>query len=231
MQPRFLGQLGLADVVTAVNAALGFVAVAVAFVDPTLSARVILLAAIADGLDGVIARHRGSSEVGPILDSLADVSSFGVAPAVLVYVVATDGGGLTLTNPFTVVALAVTTVYVSIAVVRLAFYLRHDSDRPETEGVQTTLASTVLAVVLLAGVGTPTVLVALTAAFTYLMVTPITYPDLYARDAVVLGGLQALVVAFPVAFNRLLPRVLLLFALAYLVLAPFFYWRDTDETD
>jgi len=227
MQPRFLGRLGVADSVTAANAAIGFAAVATAMSDPELAARLILLAAIGDGLDGVVARRRGGTEVGPLLDSLADVASFGVAPAALVYVVATDGGAVGVGTPFALATLVVTALYVSMAVIRLAFYMRHDGDRPVTEGVQTTLAATVLAAVYLAGVSDPVPLVGLTALFTYLMVAPITYPDLYARDAVILGGLQALAIAFPTAVNRVLPRSLLLFAVAYLVLAPFVYWRGT----
>jgi CDP-diacylglycerol--serine O-phosphatidyltransferase len=46
----------------------------------------ILLAAVFDGLDGKVARLvNGASEFGVQLDSLADLVSFGVAPAVLVY--------------------------------------------------------------------------------------------------------------------------------------------------
>ena len=46
----------------------------------------ILLAALLDGLDGRIARlTRSSSAFGREYDSLADVVSFGIAPAVLVY--------------------------------------------------------------------------------------------------------------------------------------------------
>lgn len=227
MQPRFLGRLGVADLVTAANAAIGFAAVATATFDPELAARLILLAAIGDGLDGVIARRRGGTDVGPLLDSLADVASFGVAPAALVYVVATDGGAVGVGTPFTLAALVVASVYVSMAVVRLGFYMLHDGDRPETEGVQTTLAATVIAVAYLAGIVDPTLFVGLTGLFAYLMVASITYPDLYARDAVILGVLQALAIAFPAAVNRVFPRSLLLFAVAYLVLAPFIYWRET----
>ncbi len=46
----------------------------------------VLLAAVFDGLDGKVARLvKGTSEFGVQLDSLADVVSFGVAPALLVY--------------------------------------------------------------------------------------------------------------------------------------------------
>ena len=226
MQPRLLGQLGLADLVTVANAALGFVAVALAVVDPGLAARLVLLAAIADGLDGVVARIRGGTAVGPYLDSLADDASFGVAPAVLVYVVATEGSVSGTVSPRFVATVAVPAIYVALAVVRLGFYTLHDSDTPETEGVQTTLAATLLAAGYLAGVTDWVVLLVATALFSYLMAARITYPDLYARDAAVLGGLQLLAVLFPAAASRVFPRTLLLFAVAYLVLAPFFYWRE-----
>ncbi|MEF8806747.1 protein sorting system archaetidylserine synthase [Natronomonas sp.] len=227
MQPRFLGQLGLADAITVANAALGFVAAAVAPADPALSARLILLAAITDGLDGVVARARGGTAVGDYLDSLADVASFGVAPAVFVYAVATDGGFPALETPLGAASVAIPAIFVSMAVIRLGFYMLQDREDPTTEGVQTTLAATILAVLYLAGVTAPAILLGTTALFCYLMVAAITYPELYARDAIILGGLQALTVVFPTVVNRVFPRSLLLFAVAYLVLAPFIYWRGT----
>jgi archaetidylserine synthase len=228
MQPRFLGQLGAADLITVGNAALGFLAGAVALSDPGLAARIVLLAAIADGLDGVVARFRGGTAVGEYLDSLADVASFGVAPALVVFSVGTGGATGLPETPVGVAAVAVPALYVASSVVRLGFYMLHDRDAAETQGVQTTLAATIVAVALLAGVTTPVVLVAAMAVFSYLMVASITYPELYARDAIILGGLQALAVLFPTVGSRVFPRALLLFAVAYLVLAPLFYWRDSD---
>lgn len=227
MQPRLLGQLGLADLVTVANAALGFVAVAVAVVDTELAARLVLLAAITDGLDGAVARVRGGTAVGPYLDSLADVASFAVAPAVIVYVAAAQGRALAFDSPIAIAAIAVPAIYVAMAVVRLGFYTLHNDETPKTDGVQTTLAATIIAAAYLSGITDPAALIGTTALFCYLMVTSITYPDLYHRDAMVLGGLQLLGVLFPSAWSRVFPRSLLLFAIAYLVLSPFFYWRDT----
>jgi len=52
----------------------------------SLAVTLILFAAILDALDGRIARLiKGTSEVGKELDSLADVISFGVAPAFIMY--------------------------------------------------------------------------------------------------------------------------------------------------
>lgn len=52
-----------------------------------LSGIFILLALVADGMDGRLARHFGvSSEFGKEMDSLCDLGSFGIAPAILAYV-------------------------------------------------------------------------------------------------------------------------------------------------
>jgi CDP-diacylglycerol--serine O-phosphatidyltransferase len=51
------------------------------------------LAFVLDGVDGWVARKRGrASVIGADMDSLADIISFGVAPAVLGYTVGLDGG-------------------------------------------------------------------------------------------------------------------------------------------
>ncbi len=51
-----------------------------------LAALLILAAVVMDGLDGRVARRlQTSSDLGKELDSLCDIVSFGVAPAVLLY--------------------------------------------------------------------------------------------------------------------------------------------------
>jgi len=69
------------------NVVCGFLAILSAFEGNTLTACwLVVLAAFLDTLDGKIARMSGSvSRFGMELDSLADVISFGVAPAVVVY--------------------------------------------------------------------------------------------------------------------------------------------------
>jgi archaetidylserine synthase len=227
---RFVARLGLADGVTAANAALGFLAAAVAPFSPSLAARLILLAAVADGLDGVLAEYMGSTPVGEFLDSLADVASFCVAPALFVFSVARADWKLSFADPTVGLALAlcVPALFVVTGVVRLGLYTAYDIERGVTEGAQTTLAATVLAVGYLAGIGTPLVFLVATAIFVGLMVAPVTYPDLRTRDALVMGVIQAGSILVPGRFFRVFPRVLLICALAYLVLGPQFYPR-TDE--
>jgi CDP-diacylglycerol--serine O-phosphatidyltransferase len=54
--------------------------------DYTLAAVFIILAVLMDGMDGRVARYlKVTSELGKQMDSLSDMVSFGVAPALLVY--------------------------------------------------------------------------------------------------------------------------------------------------
>jgi archaetidylserine synthase len=224
MGPRFVGRLGLADAVTTANAALGFVAVVAVTVDAGLAARVVLLAAIADGLDGLVARRFGSTPAGEHLDSLADVASFSVAPAFLVVVVARDAWGFETTAGLA--AVAVGALFVAAGVVRLGLYTAYDTGNDHTEGVQTTLAATLLAAGVLAGLDAPGLVVGSAAVLTLLMVSTVEYPDLLPRDALAMGAVQAAAVAVPAGFSRVFPKALLAWAVAYLLFAPRFYWRS-----
>ncbi|MFB6085530.1 MAG: protein sorting system archaetidylserine synthase [Halodesulfurarchaeum sp.] len=217
MGRRVLLALDTADYVTAANAALGFVAVALAPIDVELAARLILLAAIADALDGIIARRTGGSEVGPYLDSLADVASFGVAPAAMVLAATTP---LSTAQDYGTIVFGA--AFVGAAVLRLALYTAYDTGKPATEGVQTTLAATILAAGLLSGAPTWALVVGL-GIFATLMLGERVYPDLRVRDAFVMGGIQAAAIAFPAPFGSVFPRALLAWAMAYLLLAPSFY--------
>ncbi|WP_049985463.1 protein sorting system archaetidylserine synthase [Halobellus rufus] len=231
MKPRFVGRVGLADAVTVSNAALGFVAAVAATVDVELAARVLLLAAIADALDGVVARRRGGTAVGPYLDSLADVASFGVAPALLVTMSVAETWGVADLRG--AVAVAGGALFVAAAVTRLGLYTAYDSDAAETEGVQTTLAATIVGASVLAGFTSPVVLVPLLYLLTALMLAPITYPDLHAQDALVMGIVQAAAILLGGRMGeRLVGSIgegfaygLLFLSLAYLFFGPRFYWR------
>ncbi|MFB6109653.1 MAG: protein sorting system archaetidylserine synthase [Halodesulfurarchaeum sp.] len=217
MGPRALRALSPADLITAANAVIGFVAIAVATRAPGLAARLVLLAGITDALDGIVARRWGGSAVGPYLDSLADVASFGVGPAIMVVGIA----GVSL-DARAVLPIALGGVFVGAAVVRLALYTAYDTDQPSTRGVQTTLAATILAAGLLAGVPRLALVVGL-GGFAVLMLSEAVYPDLRVRDGLLMGGIQALALGLPNAFGAVFPKALLAWALAYLVLGPRFY--------
>jgi len=78
----------IANTVTAMNIVSGFISIIYAYEGNFyLSAIWIFIAAIFDLADGIVARLlKTSSEFGVQLDSIADVVSFGAAPAFLIYV-------------------------------------------------------------------------------------------------------------------------------------------------
>ena len=90
-----------ADFITLLNAASGVCSIFASFDYAvsgqsgyaTIAASLIVLAAVADFFDGRIARRsRRSSGLGGDLDSLADLISFGVAPACLAFGLGMSGG-------------------------------------------------------------------------------------------------------------------------------------------
>ncbi len=77
----------LPNVLTFGNLSLGILAILSVFSeDYTLSSILIILAAFMDRFDGQLARKLDvESEIGKQLDSLSDLISFGVAPAILIW--------------------------------------------------------------------------------------------------------------------------------------------------
>ncbi len=77
----------LPNMVTGINLVLGYYALALIFRGEfKLASSIILIAMVMDGVDGKIAKLLGQEgNFGKELDSLADLISFGVAPALLLY--------------------------------------------------------------------------------------------------------------------------------------------------
>jgi len=173
----------------------------------------------------------GSSDVGPLLDAITDVVSFGATPALFVYVVTAEAwgwrdGGLMAAPPAQAAAvLGVATFFAVMSIVRTALYAKYFTEDHTRPGVQNTLAATILAAAYLAGFSWVPGLLVGTVVLSVAMVAPVPYPKLSARDASVMGVVQFGAVLAPAALGQLLPRALLVAALTYLVLAPRFYWE------
>jgi archaetidylserine synthase len=229
---RVRERLGVADVITLFNAVVGLAAAVVALSAPTLAARLILLAAIFDAIDGLVARQFGGTAVGPLLDSVADVVSFGATPALFIYGVAAAEWGWLADGPLAAppleaaVALGAGSLFVLMSILRTALYSEFVGPAENRPGIQNTLAATIVVTAYLAGLTTVPALLLLSGALSLAMVAPVAYPKLLARDASVLGVVQAGAILAPVAYARVFPRVLLVAALAYMTLAPRYYWAE-----
>jgi len=86
LQKSMIKMLSVADLVTLLNATLGFLALLLVFSNEfQLAASLILLGLLADGLDGMVARRLGNGQIGEYLEPLADMLSLSVAPLALFY--------------------------------------------------------------------------------------------------------------------------------------------------
>lgn len=91
MQRSMIKLLSVADIVTLLNAMLGFLALLFVFsYQLNLAASLILLGLLADGLDGMIARRLGTGQIGRYIEPIADMISLSVSPLALIYIVYYD---------------------------------------------------------------------------------------------------------------------------------------------
>ena len=88
MQKSMIKLLSLADVVSLTNAGFGFLAIITASLgEMWFSLSFILIALLTDGLDGIVARKTGHSELGDHMEAMADMISLGIAPSIFVYAI------------------------------------------------------------------------------------------------------------------------------------------------
>lgn len=166
--------LRLPDLVSLLNLICGIGSIAVAAQSDSFGFALILLllAAIADGADGYIARRFRGGELGEQLDSLADAVSFGVAPALLIFL---EFG---VKEPIVGIFAC---FYAVCGVLRLARF-NSTISVPKTgfEGLPITAGCIMLVTYLLLGksfVGVD-VLLALTLTLSILMVSTVNYPKI-----------------------------------------------------
>ncbi len=168
-----LQKLNIPDIVTLSNALLGLAAMLSASNGRYgLACILLLVAAVADGVDGYLARRFTSNEFGGTMDSLADVISFGVAPAFIVYSI------YSTLHPY-MIGLAVS-FYVICGILRLARFSSIKKTITDFEGLPITAGSVMIASYLLIDekyISTYSV-VALVVILSLLMISKLTYPKL-----------------------------------------------------
>lgn len=144
-------KFGLVQACTLSSLLLGMTAIFLAVLgqDPRLGALCLLACITFDGLDGALARRFGvASPFGVQMDSLGDMTSFGIAAPVVVYSALAG----TVATPLLVAACA---MVAACAAIRLARFNVSPKDGRFFCGVPTTMAATVLAISVLIGLSLP----------------------------------------------------------------------------
>ncbi|WP_059102702.1 CDP-diacylglycerol--serine O-phosphatidyltransferase [Shouchella shacheensis] len=132
----------VANLLTLINLSFGALAIIYILQGMTRTGLLlILIAAIFDRLDGLVARKlKIESELGKQLDSMSDMVSFGIAPALLIYQAELSSLGMTGMLPVV--------VYMSCGALRLARFNISDTGS-EFVGLPITAAGCILALLLL----------------------------------------------------------------------------------
>jgi len=100
---KTLETIRLPDIISAANGVLGYAACLMVIEGYLrLAAVTVIFAAILDGVDGTVARSIEFSQIGKMLDSFADLISFGVAPALLVYRFHSSDISIAITSAFVI---------------------------------------------------------------------------------------------------------------------------------
>jgi len=191
---RIFKLLRLADAFTAGNAALGFLAITyISDGKYALAEVLIMLAVVAEGLDGIVARRfvKGSPTLGDYLDIMADYLSFCVAPAILFYqLYYTVGSGPFLTRAEDLLVGAAAGLFVGFGLLRLARHVAiGGAASGRFAGLPTTGAG-LFATLLSAIGGRGDLLTALIfLGLALLMVTEIPYPKVRGKLAAVAGAI------------------------------------------
>ncbi|MCD5407152.1 MAG: CDP-diacylglycerol--serine O-phosphatidyltransferase [Desulfotomaculum sp.] len=158
------------NILTAINLAAGVLALILVMAENyTVAAALILLATILDSMDGKLARHlKVASDFGKELDSLADLVSFGVAPAILVYAMVLEGLG--------VLGLIIAIVFVVCGALRLARFNAKDFTG-KFEGVPITVAGGLVALLMLVGKDLHAgIILTIIVGLSFLMISKISIP-------------------------------------------------------
>ncbi|MCP8967202.1 CDP-diacylglycerol--serine O-phosphatidyltransferase [Ectobacillus ponti] len=156
-----------ANICTMVNLSLGCAALLFTLQDEFKLALIfIFLAALSDRFDGMLARKLGiESELGRQLDSLCDLVSFGVAPALLIY--------QTVLYDYSVPGAFFTILYIACGAFRLARFNVTESNG-YFQGVPITVAGCLLTLsYFLAGTVSTNVFLVLLIALSFLMVSSV----------------------------------------------------------
>lgn len=170
--------IGIPDVATMINASLGLSAIFVAHEGNFLLAFVlILMAAVADGIDGYLARLKYGSPIGEYLDSLADAISFGVAPACVVFFL--------YCGELCIQAALIAVIYLVGGILRLARFSTKQKSIPDFEGLPITASAVIISsyMLLFPRYVYPYVLFGMMLLLAYLMISDHPYPKLRGTRA------------------------------------------------
>ena len=215
--------IAISDIISLLNMSSGFLAI-ISSINHNfeLAAILMLIAIMFDSTDGWVARKTNRQDdlgFGKNIDSLSDIVSFGVAPAVFIYSCINTTPGI-----FQAAVILVSLLIVVCGVLRLTRY-NVISDKLNTQdfiGFPIPGISFVLATFYLSGLFNPYVALILSVLVSLLMICNIRYPKFDNIPLIAVSAVLIVLLILPInttLFNVNIPATLLLiFCLCYLII-------------
>ena len=215
--------IAISDIISLLNMSSGFLSI-ISSINHNfeLAAILMLIAIIFDSSDGWVARKANRQDdlgFGKNIDSLSDIVSFGVAPAIFIYSCINTTPGI-----FQAIVIIVSLFIVICGILRLTRYnvIADKLDTTDFIGFPIPGISFAIATFYLSGIFNPYVSLILSVIISLLMISNIRYPKFDNIPVIAISAVLILILILPIdiiIFNINIPAlILLLFCLYYLII-------------
>jgi len=211
--------LSIADIISITNALLGFISIIMLFLNEIyFSFSFILLALLADGLDGVVARKTIHSNLGLFMEAMADMISLGIAPAAFIFKnYYSNIAENTYQNLLLIIVLI---IFLSFSMIRLAsFHILNE------EKYFIGLPASVSTIILLI----PTYfnanlfyIIPIIFIVSFAMISNVHYPKLSFKIDIIAVIFIILTIIVGKNYSGVIPIILLILILIYVIVGPFY---------
>lgn len=215
--------IAISDIISLLNMTSGFLSVISSINhDFKLAAILMIIAIMFDSADGWVARKTNRQDdlgFGKNIDSLSDIVSFGVAPAIFIYSCINTTPGI-----FHIIVIIVSLLIVICGVLRLTRYnvIADKIDTKDFIGFPIPGISFIIATFYLSGLFNPYIALILSVIISLLMISNIRYPKFDNMPLIAISAVLIILLILPInltLFNISIPAILLLlFCLYYLII-------------
>jgi len=223
LQKSMIKLLSVADGITLINAIFGFFAIVMVFLGEIRFAfSFILLALLADGLDGIVARKISKGDLGEYFEAMADMTSLGIAPAVFVYSIYHDMvSWCPFYHSYLVIALI---VFLSLSIIRLAsFHVM--KDEKFFVGLPASASTIILLILAYFKVEFLYILLVIIIV-SFAMVSNVRFPKLGYKIDAVATVLIILTLIMGKSYYGVAPMLLLIAIVVYALGGPVYLWKS-----
>ena len=211
--------ISIADIISLLNAIFGFLSIIFLFLNEIhYSFTFILLALMADGLDGIVARKTRESEIGTYIEAIADIISLSLAPSIFIYY-----NYLSIVKNYIelhiLLILSITTL-LSLSIIRLSsFHLVKEKKYFTGYPVS---ASTILLIILTYLHINILIIIPLIFIISIFLILNIKFPKPSMKISIFTALIIFLTIILGKSYNSIVPMILLFLIIIYSLFGPIF---------